>query len=113
MTVEKYASWLLKINAIINWTLSIRAIIDPLAMTALFGGVAPNYPFLVRLWAGLVFMFGCMFWETSRDVRAKHALMKYNWIEKSVVATSVTLGFQWPGPRALHGSDYPNELGLD
>ena len=29
---EKYASWLFKINALINWTLSIRAIVDPLGM---------------------------------------------------------------------------------
>jgi hypothetical protein len=93
MTVEKYASWLFKINALINWTLSTRAILDPLGMTALFGGVTPNYPFLVRLWAGLVFMFGCMFWETGRDIRAKHVLMKYNWIEKGIVAISATLGY--------------------
>ena len=44
---EKYASWLFKINALINRTLSLRAIVDPVGMTAPFGGVAPNYPFLV------------------------------------------------------------------
>ncbi len=38
-------------------------------------------------------MFGCMFWETSRDVVRKAALVKYNWIEKRVMATAVTIGY--------------------
>ena len=38
-------------------------------------------------------MFGCMFWETGRDVAAKAVLLKYNWIEKSVVAITVTLAY--------------------
>jgi hypothetical protein len=41
----------------------------------------------------LVLMFGVMFWETSRDVRRKAVLIKYNWIEKAITATAVTLGF--------------------
>jgi len=90
---EKYASWLFKINALINRTLSLRAIVDPVRMTAPFGGVAPNYPFLVRLWAGLVFMIGCMFWETGCNIRGKRALIKYNWIAKSIVAISTKLGY--------------------
>ena len=40
-------------------------------------GVAPNVPSVVRLWQGFVFMFGCMFWEVSRDVAGKAALIKY------------------------------------
>jgi hypothetical protein len=31
---EKYASWLFKINALISWTWSIRAIVAPVGMTA-------------------------------------------------------------------------------
>lgn len=38
-------------------------------------------------------MFGCMFWEVSRDVRGKRALIKYNWIEKTITATAITLGY--------------------
>jgi hypothetical protein len=34
-----------------------------------------------------------MFWETSRDVRKKAVLIKYNWIEKTITASAVTLGF--------------------
>jgi hypothetical protein len=91
---EKYASWLFKINALTNKTLSIRAIVDPVGMTAPFGGVASNYPFLVRLWAGLVFMCGCMFCrETGCNIRGKRALIKYNWIAKGFVALSTTLGY--------------------
>ena len=38
-------------------------------------------------------MFGCLFWEASRDVRGKVALLKYNWIEKTITATAITLGY--------------------
>ena len=93
MTIDRATRWLFGANAIINWTLSVRGIADPAGMAAVFGGPAPNYPFLIRLWSGLVFMFGCLFWEVSRDVRGKQALAKYNWIEKSVTALSVTLGY--------------------
>jgi hypothetical protein len=34
-------------------------------------------------------MFGFMFWEVSRNPAAKHALAKYNWIEKTITATAV------------------------
>jgi hypothetical protein len=48
---------------------------------------------MLRLWMGFVFMFGVMFWETSRNVRQKVALVKYNWIEKSITAGAITLGW--------------------
>jgi hypothetical protein len=93
VTVERQAQLLCRINAIINWTLAPRGIVSPAAMAAAFGGMPPNYPFVIRLWSAFVFMFGCMFWETGRDVRAKAALLKYNWIEKSITALAVTLGY--------------------
>lgn len=93
MTIEKQARLLFAANAVINWVLSVRGIIDPAGMAASFHGPAPNYPFTIRLWSAFVFMFGCMFWETSRDIRGKAALMKYNWIEKTITATAVTIGF--------------------
>jgi hypothetical protein len=80
-------------NALENWTLSVRGILDPLGAAAAYGGVEPNYPSLIRLWQGFVFMFGCMFWEVSRDVAGKAALIKYNWIEKTITAAVLTLGY--------------------
>jgi hypothetical protein len=93
LSLDQRISWLFRLNALLNVALSIRGIIDPVGMTAMFGGPVPNYPFLVRLWMGLVFMFGLMFWETSRDVRKKVFLIKYNWIEKTITASAVTLGY--------------------
>ncbi len=93
LNLDRQVTWLFRINAVINVTLAVRGIVDPAGMTAAFGGPAPNYPFLVRLWSGLVLMFGIMFWEISRDVRGKSALIKYNWIEKTITAGAVTLGF--------------------
>lgn len=93
MTLQRKISLLFAVNAFINWRLSIRGIIDPAGMSAVFFGPAPEYAYVVRLWTGFVFMFGCMFWETSRYVVEKAELAKYNWIEKSVMATAVTLGY--------------------
>ena len=67
MTIERKGRWLFAVNAIINWLISIRGIV--------------------------VFMFGCMFWEVSRQPARKHSLAKYNWIEKTITATAVTVGY--------------------
>src|SRR5215471_6510143 len=92
-TLDQRITWVFRACAAINLVLSVRGIIDPNGMAATFGGPAPNYPFLIRLWSGLVLMFGVMFWETSRDVRGKAVLIKYNWIEKTITAAAVTLGY--------------------
>ena len=93
MSIERQARILFIINAFTNWIIAARGIIDPVGMAHAFGGDAPNYPFMIRLWMAFVFMFGYMFWETSRDVVGKHALIKYNWIEKTLTATAVTIGY--------------------
>jgi hypothetical protein len=93
MTAERRVGLLFAVNAVINWLVSLPGIIDPVGAAAAFGGEAPNYPSVVRLWQGFVFMFGCMFWEVSRDVRRKVALLKYNWIEKTITATAITAGY--------------------
>jgi len=93
MTLERKVSLLFASNAVINWTVSLPGLIDPVRAAIAFGGAPPNYPSTVRLWQGFVFMFGCMFWEVSRDVRAKASLLKYNWIEKTITATALTAGY--------------------
>jgi hypothetical protein len=93
MTIEDKGRWLFGVNAVINWMISIRGIVDPIGMALAFAGAAPNYPFILRLWSGFVFMFGCMFWEVSRHPVTKHSLAKYNWIEKTITASAVTLGY--------------------
>ena len=80
-------------NALINWIVSLPGIIDPARAAAAFGSVAPSHPSIIRLWQGFVFMFGCMFFEVSRDVRGKAALIKYNWIEKTITALCITAGY--------------------
>lgn len=86
--------WIFISNAVINWLVSPTGIINPSFSTMqVFGGAEPIYPSIIRLWLGLVFMFGCMFWEVSRDVRGKAALIKYNWIEKTITASAITLGY--------------------
>jgi hypothetical protein len=93
MTTERKVALLFATNALINWVVSLPGIIDPVRTAQAFGGMPPTYPSLIRLWQGFVFMFGCLFWEASRDVRGKVALLKYNWIEKSITAVAITAGY--------------------
>ena len=93
MTISRKVAWLFGINAAINWTLSLRTLLDPLGAAAALGGPPPHYPFIVRLWSAFVFMFGCMFWEVRSNPVGKVALIKYNWIEKTLTAAAVTLGY--------------------
>ena len=93
LTIEEKGRWLFGINAIINWLISVRGIFDPVGLALAFGGGPPNYPFMLRLWMGFVFMFGCMFWEVSRHPVTKHSLAKYNWIEKTITAAVITIAY--------------------
>ena len=72
---------------------TVGGILDPGGMAASFGVAPPNYPFLLRIWSGMAFMFGCMFWEIARDPHGKRALVKYAWIEKAIAAASVTIAW--------------------
>ena len=82
-----------RIAAIVNWLVAIGGFVDPTKL-ALVAGIPPaNYAFLVRIWTGMVIMFGAMFWEISSYMEGKRYLIKYAWIEKSVTALSVTIGY--------------------
>jgi len=93
MSLDTQMRWTFRVNAAINWVVSVRGIVDPFGTAQFFGGPPPNYPFVIQLWSAFVFMFGCLFFEVSRDVRGKFPLAKYNWIEKSLTALAVTSGF--------------------
>ena len=56
LTIEEKGQWLFGINAIINWLISVRGIFDPVGLASAFGGGPPNYPFMLRLWMGFVFI---------------------------------------------------------
>ena len=70
----KHAPLAFRIAAIVNWLVAIGGIADPTAVAVTFHITPPNYPFLVRIWTGMVFMFGAMFWEISRDPAGRHRL---------------------------------------
>ena len=91
--MDNWGKWIFRLGAISNWLVAVGGIINPTMVAELVGITPPNYPFLVRIWTGMVFMFGAMFWEISRDMRGKRHLIKYAWIEKCVTAASVTLGY--------------------
>lgn len=44
MTVERKVTLLFAVNAVINWVVSLRGIVDPVGAAAAFGGAVPAYP---------------------------------------------------------------------
>ena len=82
-----------RIGAIVNWLVAIGGFVDPTWIAQAAGIPPANYPFLVRIWTGMVIMFGAMFWEISSDMDGKRHLIKYAWIEKSITSLSVTIGY--------------------
>lgn len=91
--MDNWGKWIFRLGAISNWLVAVGGIINPTMVAEIAGITPPNYPFLVRIWTGMVFMFGVMFWEISRDMRGRRHLIKYAWIEKCVTAASVTIGY--------------------
>jgi len=97
--------WWLRADAAISWVLALPGIIDPAQVALFFGAEEPSYSFLVRLWSGLLFMFGCVSWQASRNVRAELTLVRYVWIEKAMVTLIVLAGH-------LEGEAPPSLMGL-
>lgn len=87
-----------KLGAIVNWLVTIGAVVVPHRVAPLIG-LDPlqagdvDYAFLLRIWAGMAFLWGVMFWEISRDLRGRRRMIKYAWIEKCVTAASVTIAY--------------------
>lgn len=92
MSLESRLPRWLAADACVSWVVALPGLIDPDGVATFFGAEEPAYGFVVRLWCGLVFMFGCASWELRRDVRGKAALLKYVWIAKAIAAVSVTAG---------------------
>jgi hypothetical protein len=82
-------------GAVLNWVVTVGTVFDPKRSSILFGLEAPNYPFVLRAWAGMAFLFGFMFFEIARDPLRKRVMIRYAWLEKLVSALSVTIGFFW------------------
>ena len=105
MSLESKAGWWLRTDAAISWIVALPGVVDPVGVATFFGAEEPTYSFLVRLWSGLLFMFGWVSWEASRNVGAKGTLLKYIWIEKAIVAVTVLIGH-------LGGEAPPSLMGL-
>ena len=83
-----------KLGAISNWLVTIPAILFPDFTATILGlDIGGSGAFLMRIWAGMAFLWGWMFWEISRNLRDHRRMIKYSWLEKTVTATSVTIGF--------------------
>ena len=83
-----------KLGAISNWLVTVPAVLLPdVTANSLGLDIGGSGAFLMRIWAGMAFLWGCMFWEISRDLRGHRRMIKYSWTEKVVTATSVTIAF--------------------
>jgi len=91
--MKNHGPLVFRLGALVNWIVTAPAIATPRFATQNLGlGAIPDqFLFLFQIWAGMAFLWGCMFWEISRDLRARKHMIKYTWIEKSITAFSVTL----------------------
>jgi hypothetical protein len=91
------ARFVFRCAAVVNWLVTIGPLVAPSFVSqhaaSAFGFEPPNFPTLVRIWAGMAFLFGFLFWEIASDLEAKRHLVKYAWIEKTITAVSITLGW--------------------
>ncbi len=105
MSSESTTRGWLTADAAISWVAALPGLVDPVGVAAFFWPEEPTYGFLVRLWSGLVFLFGWISWEASRNVAAQRVLLKYVWIEKAIVALTVLVGhLAGEAPPSLMGS---------
>jgi hypothetical protein len=86
-------TWIFRIGAISNFLVTIPAFLMYDRYVELFTTVPPQYPFLVWIWSGMAFLWGVMFWEVSRDLVGKRAMLKYTYLEKAITSVSVTAAF--------------------
>ena len=105
MSMESKTGWWLRTDAAISGLLALPGLIDPAGVAMFFGAVEPTYSFLVRLWSGLLLLFGWISWEAARNPAGRAALLRYIWMEKAIVVGTVLAGH-------LAGEAPPSLMGL-
>lgn len=83
-----------RMAALSNVAVTVPAFVAYDRAVALLADEKPNYPFLVRIWAGMAFLWGVMFWEISRHPVDRYPMLKYSWLEKMVTSGAVTLAWR-------------------
>jgi hypothetical protein len=89
-----------RLGALTNWLVTVPAVAMPELAAEVLRIESLANPWLLRIWAGMAFLWGVMFWEISRDLDGRQAMIKYAWMEKSITAVSVTLFY--PPTQGLH-----------
>lgn len=84
-------------GAISNWAVTLPAIVSPALGAWLLGIDNLGAPFLLRIWAGIAFVWGWMFWRIATDPVRGRWMMKYAIIEKAITATAVTAAYSTDG----------------
>jgi hypothetical protein len=93
MDTMRVGSWIYRIGAVSNFVVTIPAFVVYEDYVSLFTVEPPRYPFLVWIWSGMAFLWGVMFWDVSRDLVGKRAMLKYTYLEKAVTSASVVVAF--------------------
>ncbi len=76
----------------VSWLLALPGLVEPASVASFFGVEEPSCTFLVRLWCGFLVTFGWVSWEAGRNPAASRSSLRYVWIEKAMVATTVLAG---------------------
>ena len=101
---KSWGAAVFRAGAISNWLVTLPAILAPEQSAEMLGLDHMKYFYLLRIWSGMAFLWGVMFWEIARDLDSHKAMIKYSWIEKSVTTASVAIayfGYEEVGLRVL------------
>lgn len=94
-TLAEWGRFFFIFGAVVNFLVTILGIFLPLLAAALLDMRLPelHYPFLMRIWSGMAFLWGLMFLEIASDISGRRRMIKYAWLEKSITAVSVTIAY--------------------
>jgi hypothetical protein len=89
-----WASRIYRVGAISNFLVTVPAFVAYDRYVRLFTTEPPRYRFLVRIWSGMAFLWGVMFWEIAKDPRERYPMIKYSYLEKLITSSSVAVAFR-------------------
>ncbi len=89
----KMVSRLYRAAAVSNFLVTVPAFVAYDKYIGTMTTEPPRYPFLVRIWSGMAFLWGVMFWEIARHPAEKYSMMKYSYLEKSITSSNVLWAF--------------------
>ena len=81
-----------RLGAVSNWLVTAGAIAMPaLAADWILEQGDMKYHYLLRIWAGMAFLWGIFFWQIASDLDGYKRVIWFSWAEKIITTVAVTI----------------------